>query len=137
MEKKQIICDTDVMIDFLDPYRARHTSTDEILEHISRDNIILSAITIMELIEGAGNKEHLLNIRKRLRDYSVAFMNHEITESAIDLLLQYHLSHGLELADSIIAATCLYSDLELFTYNTKDYKFIEGLKLYKYNANLK
>jgi len=41
------------------------------------------------------------------------------------------LSHKLALPDGFIAATALANDIELYTLNLKDYRFIEGLKLYK------
>jgi len=45
------------------------------------------------------------------------------------LLQIYHLSHGLGIADALIAATSIEADIPLFTYNTKDFRFIKGLTL--------
>jgi tRNA(fMet)-specific endonuclease VapC len=44
---------------------------------------------------------------------------------------KYVLSHKLAMPDGLIAASALAHHLELYTLNIKDYKFIEGLKLYK------
>ncbi len=44
----------------------------------------------------------------------------------------YRLSHGLALADAMIAATAIQTELELFTYNTRDFKFITKLGLYQF-----
>jgi predicted nucleic acid-binding protein len=33
VEKAKVICDTDVMIDFLDPYHPRHLATRQIIEN--------------------------------------------------------------------------------------------------------
>ena len=44
---------------------------------------------------------------------------------------KYVLSHKLVLPDGFIAASAVAHDIELFSLNIKDYKFIEGLKLYK------
>ena len=41
---------------------------------------------------------------------------------------QYHKSHGVGLADAIIAATSVKSDAELKTLNTKHYPMIKGLR---------
>jgi len=46
-------------------------------------------------------------------------------------MLDYSLSHKLSIPDAIIAATALHYDIELYTYNTKDFRFIEGIKLYE------
>lgn len=44
---------------------------------------------------------------------------------------KYVLSHKLALADGFIAATALAQDVELYTLNIKDFRFIDGLKLYR------
>jgi predicted nucleic acid-binding protein len=132
MEKGQIICDTDVIIDLFDRNQKRHFITKGLINEIGAHNVIVSAITKMEVIRGARSKEHLGAIKKYISDFELSLINHEITELALNLLLKYFLSHGLAISDSFIAATSIYTDYELFTYNTKDYKFIEGLKLYKY-----
>ena len=131
MEKKQVICDTDVIIDLFNQHHKRHLATKKVIDKIGIGNVVISAISKMELIKGAQNKEYLSSLNTRLSDFKIAFINQQITELSIGLLLQYNLSHGLELPDSIIAATAIYTNFELFTYNTKDYKFIAGLNLYK------
>lgn len=132
MAKKKIICDTDVMIDYWDKTKSRHTSTKEIIENsIELDNMILSAVTKMELMPGASNKTDMSRITNKLARFNIPLINSNITLQSFTLLQNYRLSHGLSIPDSIIAATALITDLELFTYNTKDFKFISQLKLYK------
>jgi len=133
MATKQIICDTDVMIDYLDRVNIRHTTTKTVLEEIiGLDNIFISAITKMELIRGAINKIELVKINKHIDRFNVIPIDHSITRKAISLIQAYALSHKLTIPDGLIAATTLTSDLALFTYNTKDYKFIPDLKLFKH-----
>ncbi len=91
---------------------------------------MLSAVTKMELMFGATNKADMTRITKKLSRFNIALINNEITLQAFDLLQNYRLSHGLSIPDSTIAATALIANLELFTYNTKDFKFISHLKLY-------
>jgi hypothetical protein len=43
----------------------------------------------------------------------------------------YSLSHKVSIPDALIAATALVHDLELYTMNTKDFRFIAKLKLYQ------
>ena len=52
-------------------------------------------------------------------------------KTAIELLKEYKLSHGLLIADSFIASTALILDSPLLTKNQKDFKYIKGLKLLK------
>lgn len=132
MAKKKIICDTDVMIDYWDKAKPRHASTKATLEKsIELDNVVLSAITKMELMLGAINKTDMAVITKKLDRFNIALINNNITLQSFDLLETYRLSHGLTLPDSIIAATALIADLELFTFNKKDFRFISQLKLYE------
>jgi tRNA(fMet)-specific endonuclease VapC len=44
---------------------------------------------------------------------------------------KYVLSHKLALPDGFIAASALAHDIELYTLNIKDYRFIDGVRLYK------
>lgn len=132
MATKNVVCDTDVMIDYLDVSKTRHLATKEILEKvIALDGVVLSAITKMELMIGAINKVDMANTNKKLARFGSVLIDHDITLKAISLLQSHSLSHDLSIADSIIAASAIITDLELFTYNTKDFKFISELRLFK------
>ncbi len=45
-----------------------------------------------------------------------------------ELIRDYSNSHGLLLADALIAATALENDLTIITYNVDDFRFISNLK---------
>ena len=53
-------------------------------------------------------------------------------EIAVALLRKYRLSHGLLIADALIAATAISRGLAFATKNRRDYRFINGLKLLPY-----
>lgn len=132
MAKEKIVCDTDVMIDYWDKAKSRHEATKLTLEKsIEPGNIVLSAITKMELMLGATDKTDLARIIKKLGRFNIALINDDTTMRAFDLPETYRHSHGLSLPDSIIAVTALIANMELFTYNIKDYKFIGQLNLYE------
>lgn len=132
MAEIKIICDTDVMIDYFDLKSLRHTITKiKLEEEIGLENIMLSAISKLELIAGATTKSDLLMIIKKLKKFSVILFFPTITSLSFELLETYKLSHGLASPDCAIAATVLKTDLEFFTYNTKDFKFIPKLRLHK------
>lgn len=119
------------MIDYWNKNKQRHTATKNTLQNlIGLHNVMLSAMTKMELIMGAGNKDELNRINKNIHQFNIALIDDEITQSAIQLLQTYKLSHGLAIPDALIAATCIILQAELFSYNVKDYKFINGLMLY-------
>jgi tRNA(fMet)-specific endonuclease VapC len=43
----------------------------------------------------------------------------------------YSLSHKVSVPDMLIAATAISHDVMLYTLNTKDFKFIPDLNLYR------
>ena len=132
MASEQVICDTDVMIDFWEAKNQRHEDTRKIIEEtIGIDNVILTAITKIELLAGAINKADSIKISRKLSRFNIELINPEITVKAFSLIETYCLSHGLALPDSFVAATAIITDLPLFTYNIKDYKFIKGLLLFQ------
>jgi predicted nucleic acid-binding protein len=90
----------------------------------------------MELLTGAGNKSEMTLILKKLDKYNILLINDEITLKDFDLVQNYFLSHSLQLPDALIAASAMVTGFELFTYNSKDYRFITGLKLFKVARDL-
>ncbi len=122
-----ILCDSNI---FISAFNGRQDTIDE-LQKIGLDNILLPAMVVMELYQGMGNKKELTGMKKRLQHYSVLQINRQTSEIAIVLIDKYHLSHGLKIPDALIAASALISDLELYTYNLKDFSFIPNIKLYQ------
>ena len=78
---------------------------------------------------GAGNKNELNRINRNIHQFNITLIDDDITQSAFQLLQTYKLSHGIAIPDGLIAATSMILQVELFTYNIKDYKFIIGLTL--------
>lgn len=122
-----VLCDTNVIIEFL-------KETPEVvlnIEKIGTDSIYISVITSAELYFGAINKLELIKIRKNLDSIVNIPFNESISDKFEELMIDYSLSHKLSIPDAIIAATALHYDIELYTYNTKDFRYIEGLRLYE------
>lgn len=86
----------------------------------------------MELFVGCRNKAELKQVEKFLKRFIHLKLSEIVSDTAIDLLRQYRLSHGLLIADSLIAATALAFDVEFISKNQRDYQFIVGLKLLSY-----
>ena len=132
MATQKIICDTDVIIDHWNSKSQRYFDSRNVLNNlIGFENIVISTITRMELIIGANNKSELSRINKNSHNFEISLINGEIATLAVQLLQDYKLSHGLALPDAFIAATSIITNFPLFTYNLKDYKFINELKLYQ------
>ncbi len=126
-QTKVVLCDTDVIIEF---YRNNPDIIAK-LKEIGQQNIAVSTITEGELIFGALNKKELNQIKKDLKNLTVINIDKKICDVFLDIMGKYVLSHKLALPDGFIAATALVYDIELFTLNLKDYRFINGIKLYK------
>lgn len=127
MEKRLVICDTNIFIEF-------YKGNSEIIENlhkIGNNNIALSSVTAGELIFGAFNKTELRNIQKDINELKVLHLNKKISENFISLMQKYSLSHNLDLPDALIAATAINADFELYTLNLKHFKYIDNIKLWK------
>jgi predicted nucleic acid-binding protein len=88
-----------------------------------------SSIVRLEFKAGALNKRELKKINRILSKLKLVDTDQSILDLADILVEKYCLSHGMGIYDAIIAATCLIYDLPLWTYNKKDFRFINGLEL--------
>jgi tRNA(fMet)-specific endonuclease VapC len=125
-QAKIVLCDTDVIIGF---YRNNPEVISE-LRIIGQQNIAVSTVTAGELIYGALNKKELIQIKKDLDNLILLDIDRKTCNIFLELLGKYALSHKLAVPDGFIAATAMANDIELYTLNLKDYRFINGLKLF-------
>lgn len=92
----------------------------------------ISIITKMEGVVGCRDKQELRSTEKFLRRFRVLNLNENISTQVDELLLQYRLSHGLLIADALIATTAIHWDYPLISKNQRDFRFIDELKLVQY-----
>ena len=120
--KKQILIDTDVIVDFL----RGNTKAISYVENHSAE-IVLSSIVVAELYAGVRDDE-----RARLDDFVTLFpilpITSEIAKTGGLFKRDYHKSYGIGLADALMAATAVTEDAQLKTLNTKHYPMLKGLK---------
>jgi predicted nucleic acid-binding protein len=94
----------------------------------------ISAVTYMEYVPFCRNKQELAIFEKMLK--ALQFTIHEIDDAisyhARQLVRQFALSHSMEMADALIAATALAHNELLSTSNTKHFDHIDGLQLDRY-----
>ncbi|MBL0708566.1 MAG: type II toxin-antitoxin system VapC family toxin [Sulfurimonas sp.] len=93
------------------------------------DSCCFNSIVDMEVLVGANDKRDLNTINKKLSEFTSVDINQNILTLARALMNKYSLSHNMGIYDAIIAATCLVYELPLWTYNKKDFRFINGLEL--------
>lgn len=115
------IVDTDILID------AGRGVVEAItcLQKIGQQSLIgVSVVTQMELFVGCRNKLELVYVERFLQQFQLAKITDQISDTAVDLIRQYRLSHGLLIPDALIAATALTHDAPLISKNQRDYRFI-------------
>lgn len=89
----------------------------------------LSAITYMELAQGARNKQELRTIHQALHFWAAETLplTPAISSRASYLVEQHALANSMQLADALIAATALEHGLDLLTANDKHYRPVNDL----------
>ena len=130
MENELILLDTDFLIEYL--YN-NLTATDIINKNAS-SFFVIGFTTIAELVKGTQNKQQQQKISKRLKDFHIVHIDEEISEAAIQLVLEYHLSHNAAINDCLLAATALKYNCQLATCNIKHFSYLPTLRLLQHNV---
>ena len=91
----------------------------------------ISSVTYMELIQGMRNKQELQLLQKMINAWGikVVYIDEDISAKALFYMEEYFLSHTMELADSLIGATCTKHGLTLITANDKHYRTLNDLEM--------
>jgi predicted nucleic acid-binding protein len=89
------------------------------------------ATVYIECLQGSKSNQEKHGIKKYLANFSLLHATPDVSKNAVNLIDVYSNSHGLLLADALIAASAIEYDLTLITYNVDDFKFIQNLKWLK------
>ena len=123
------IVDTDILIDAA----LQVPEAVDCLDRIERESALsVSVITEMELLVGCRNKGELGNTQRFLERFRVLTLDPQTCSSAVELLREYRLSHGLAIPDALIAATAMTLGCDLISRNQRDYRVLPGLDLLPY-----
>ena len=124
MEK--VVLDTNILIEVL-------KGNDFIVQKLETLNMIfcISSVTVMELYYGALNKQELFRLKKFVSLFEVIEIDENISKISTELIFEYAKSHNLAIPDSLISATAISQNIELYTLNLKDFRYIDGLILIK------
>lgn len=120
-----MLVDTDVLIWYL----RGQARAGEALDAVS--GLAISAVNYMELVQGCRNKDELVQIKREFaaREARIYPITESICARAVALLERHFLGNGLQMADALIAATCIEHGLTLLSANTKHFNPIDGLAL--------
>jgi predicted nucleic acid-binding protein len=111
---------------FIDIFRGNYKLYLELMEN----EVVINSIIYMELIRGARDKNELKKIDKYLKGFEMIFIDEKISQEAMMLMKTYSLSHGLLIPDALIAATVISRHISLWSFNKKDFLFIEKINLF-------
>ncbi len=121
--QRQLLVDTDVLIDFL---RGRRAAVDFITRH--QESILLPAMVAAELYAGIRDDAELAILDDFLASFRLLPLTAEIARTGGLWQRDFAKSHGVGLADCIIAATAQSAGAELITLNTRHYPMFNNLK---------
>ncbi len=123
-----LLIDTDILI----WYMKGNEKAYKIIE--KNKSFHISVVTYIEIVQGMRNKSELKSFRKFLKSWNahLIYINEEISIKAMFYVEHYYLSHSLQLADALIAATSISHDLPIITGNDKHYRAIKEIQIKKF-----
>ncbi|MEI7901694.1 MAG: type II toxin-antitoxin system VapC family toxin [bacterium] len=118
-----VLPDTDVLVDFL-----RGNSKAVALVRGSPDRILLSAIVVTELYAGVKGAAEQAALDAFVSLFRVIPVTQELARAGGLLKRDYGKSHGVGLADALVAASAQAENASLLTLNTRHYPMLKGLR---------
>jgi predicted nucleic acid-binding protein len=118
-----ILVDTDVLVDFL-----RGNEHAVALVRQFPDRIMLSPIVIAELYAGVEGKAEMAILEDFISLFRIVPLTAEIAGIGGLYKRDFGKSHGVGLADALLAATADVENAELKTLNVKHYPMFIGLR---------
>ncbi len=114
------LADTNILIDHL---RGNVQAT----EFLTTQSPVISAVTVVELIQGCRNPKELAQVNTLLVDFEVMHIDYSISSLATTLVSDLYLSFGMKFLDALVAATAIKHNLILKTQDVKHFKCIKKL----------
>ena len=120
---REKLVDTDVLIDFL----RGNVKAVNLIDEIS-SQIILSPIVVAELYAGVKGDDEMSVLNNFISFFRIVPIDSEIAKTGGLYKRDFGKSHGISLADAILAATAYQEKAEIVTLNIKHYPMINDLK---------
>jgi hypothetical protein len=120
---RPILLDTDILVDFLRGHD--HAVT---FVTANSDRIVLSTVVVAELYSGVKGDAEKAVLDSFVALFPVAAVTAEIARAGGLHRRDYDKTHGVGLADAILAATAEAEGAELATLNVKHYPMVKGLR---------
>jgi len=122
--KSMYVLDTDILIDIQrghPPAVAWFNSLPDLPS--------VPGLVVMELVQDAHNSRQVRQALKLVAPLPVLWPSEAGCNQALSHFAAYHLSDGLGLIDSLIAACAIGPSAALCTFNVKHYRVVPGLRI--------
>jgi len=120
---ESFLLDTDVLVDFLRGYGKAVAFI-----NAQSSRVILSSIVVAELYAGVKGDAEQAALENFISLFRIVPVSAEIAKAGGLYKRDYGKSHGVGLADAILAATAVAENAVLKTLNTKHYPMLKGLR---------
>lgn len=124
-QKKLILCDSNILFDY---FRGIPTMLRE-LNDLGFERLSISVFSEAEMYAGMRTSEKRATV-ETINKFNIIELDAEISRQLARLMWE-HYAKRPAVPDMIIAATALVYPVELFTFNKKDFNFIEGISFYQ------
>jgi hypothetical protein len=121
------LIDADILIDLS---RSHLGAMDFFRRKVFAEDVRLSPLTEMELVQGVRNKKELKEMRIFLAQFARAVVGEEQIRKGLEIQQKYFLSHGIGILDSLLAGTAVVNGWKLVSRNSKHFDFIDELDLF-------
>jgi predicted nucleic acid-binding protein len=124
-QKKIVLCDSNVLFEY---FRGTPVMLQE-LDELGFSRLALSVISEAEMYVGMRRTERR-KTTETINKFNIIGLDAEISRTLLRLTWEHHTKRP-GIADMLIAATALTYPVKLFTFNKKDFDFIEGITFYR------
>ena len=118
-----VLLDTDVMVDIRRGFEPAMQWFAGLQDHPA-----LSVITVLELLHGCRNRQEQNTLEQMVQRIPVIHLDETACERALEYFRFFHLSHGIGILDSLIAATAATKGFVLCSFNARHYQMLPGLQ---------
>jgi predicted nucleic acid-binding protein len=87
----------------------------------AQSDLAISTVSWLEFIEGARGKKGQVRCIEIIAQFEMVFLTDADQQWAMEQLLRYRLSHGINFQDCLIASVCHRLQVPVYTQNVKDF----------------
>jgi tRNA(fMet)-specific endonuclease VapC len=121
--KTDAIVDTSIFVDYL---REIPQAQQWFLANMHL-GLSITPVVWMEIVQGARNSIERAQYLRFLRQFTIEHPTPDDNHWAMRQLAQFHLSHGVEMGDVMIASVATRLNVPLYTLNIKHYQALPGV----------